>query len=171
MELRSGTLTIHTDVAGSAARMGHRLAIAVKDWSVTVTTADDDDPVAVEFRADLPSMRVESGSGGLTPLTPVDKQVVVRNAAKTLDSKKYPDVTFRSAAVARDGDVVHVEGDLTIHGVTQRLAAQVALEDGRARASVPVRQTDFGIKPYSLMLGQLKVADEVVVTLDVELPA
>ena len=35
---------------------------------------------------------------------------------------------------------------------------------------IPVVQSDFGIKPYSPMLGQLKVADEVVVEIDVGVP-
>ena len=30
-------------------------------------------------------------------------------------------------------------------------------------ARVPVTQTDFGVKPFSLMMGALKVADEVTI--------
>jgi len=33
-----------------------------------------------------------------------------------------------------------------------------------------VRQSDFGIKPYSHMLGQLKVVDEVILAVDVAVP-
>ena len=51
--------------------------------------------------------------------------------------------------------------------MSRPLQAQVEVADGRARAAIPVLQSDFGIKAYSLMLGQLKVADEVVVELDV----
>ena len=58
-------MTIHTDVAGSASRMGHRLVIAVDDWSASVEMRAKK-PVAVQFRAALDSLRVESGSGGIT---------------------------------------------------------------------------------------------------------
>jgi hypothetical protein len=34
-----------------------------------------------------------------------------------------------------------------------------------------VRQTEWGIKPYSALFGALKVADEVHVEVDVALPA
>ncbi len=165
MDLIAGTVRIRTGVAGSAARMGHRLVIAVDDWSATVDLRRGK-PTAVRFRASLRSLRVESGRGGITPLTPVDKQVIGRNAAKVLDTEHHPEVTF-------SGEVTggyEVSGDLTIHGVTQPLTATVEVAEGRARASIPVRQTDFGVKPYSLMLGQLKVEDEVIVHLDVELP-
>jgi hypothetical protein len=37
----------------------------------------------------------------------------------------------------------------------------------RLLATVPLRQTAFGIKPYSAALGALKVRDEVTVTLSV----
>ena len=169
MEIDSGTVTIHTDVAGSASRMGHRLVIAVDDWSASVEMRAKK-PVAVQFRAALDSLRVESGSGGITPLTPVDRQVIVRNATKTLDVKRHPEVTFRSSEMATAAGRVDVVGELTIHGVTQPLTATLALADDRATASIPVRQTDFEVKPYSLMFGQLKVADEVVVELDVQIP-
>jgi polyisoprenoid-binding protein YceI len=63
-----------------------------------------------------------------------------------------------------------VVGELTIHGRSRPLQARIDVAEGRACASIPVVQTEFGIKPYSLMLGQLKVADEVTVELDVALP-
>jgi hypothetical protein len=46
----------------------------------------------------------------------------------------------------------------------------LTLADGRATGSITVTQTDFGIKPYSAMLGQLKVSDDVTVELDIALP-
>lgn len=167
MELRDGTVTIGTDVAGSAARMGHRLRIAVQDWSASVTLVRKK-PTAVVFRAALDSLSVISGSGAVTPLTVVDKQLIKRNAAKTLDTDDYPEVGFESSAIVVTGDQITVDGELTIHGVAAPLTATLTFAQGRATASIPIRQTDFGIKPYSLMLGQLKVADEVVVDLDIE---
>ena len=80
-------------------------------------------------------------------------------------------MVFASSEIRATADRVDVVGELTIHGVTQPLSASLALADGRATASIPVRQTDFGVKPYSLMLGQLKVADEVIVEIDAEIPA
>lgn len=171
MELGSGdgSVKVRTGVAGSASRMGHRLVLDVQDWSAEVEM-DGGKPVAVQFSARLGSLIVESGSGGITPLTVVDRQVIRRNAAKVLDAGTYPEVTFTSTSLKVGKKGIDVSGELTIHNVTQQLDAHLDIADGRATASIPVVQTDFDIKPYSAMLGQLKVQDEVTVDLDIALP-
>lgn len=165
-----GTVKVRTGVAGSASRMGHRLVLAVQDWSAEVEVTDGV-PVAVAFRAALDSLSVESGSGGVTPLTVVDKQVIRRNAAKVLDTGGYPEVTFAATEVTLAGGHLTVTGELTIHGEAQPLTAMLSLQGDRVTASIPVVQSDFGIRPYSAMLGQLKVSDEVTVDLDITIPA
>lgn len=164
-----GTIKVRTGVAGSASRMGHRLVLNVEDWSAEVEMTDGA-PVSVHFRADLGSLQVESGTGGVTPLTVVDRQVIRRNAGKVLDSGEYPEVTFSCTEVAVADGAMSVSGDLTIHGQTQPLTTNLDLAGTRVTASIPVVQSDFGIRPYSAMLGQLKVSDEVTVDLDITVP-
>lgn len=161
-----GTVTIRTGVAGSAARMGHRLVIAVTDWRADIEM-DGDIPTAVTFTAELDSLSVQSGKGGVTPLTVVDKQVIKRNAAKVLESSEFPQVEFRSESLLVTEGTVDVAGTLTIHGVSEPLDTTLTLRDGRVTGSIPITQSDFGIHPYSAMLGQLKVNDEVMVELDI----
>lgn len=165
-----GTVQVRTGVAGSASRMGHRLVLLVTDWSAHVEVADGV-AQSVTFTADLDSMQVKSGSGGVTPLTVVDKQVIHRNANKALEVGKYPTVEFSSTEIVMTEGTIDIAGSLTIHGVTESLDTTLTIADGRATGSIPVTQTDFGIKPYSAMLGQLKVSDEVKVELDIALPA
>ncbi|MFN8129671.1 MAG: YceI family protein [Candidatus Nanopelagicales bacterium] len=166
-----GTVKVRTGVAGSASRMGHRLVLNVEDWSAQVEVTDGV-VVSVQFRADLETLHVESGRGGVTPLTVVDKQVIRRNAAKVLDVGTYPEVTFSSTEIEVTEDTVTVTGDLTIHDVTLPLTAELTRDGDHVTGSIPVVQSDFGIRPYSAMLGQLKVLDEVTVDLDITvLPA
>ena len=164
-----GTVTVRTGVAGSAARMGHRLVLRVTEWSAQVQV-EGDQPTSLVFRASLNSLKVESGSGGVTPLTIVDKQVIQRNASKSLDVGEYPEAVFECHHIVMTEGTIDLAGDLTIHGVTEALDTTLTIVDGRAVGSVPVVQSDFGIKPYSAMLGQLKVSDEVTVELDIALP-
>ena len=60
-------------------------------------------------------------------------------------------------------------------GNPRPLAATVELDraDGQVHAhcSVGLIQSEFGVTPYSAMLGQLRVADEVRVELDVTVAA
>lgn len=165
IELTSGTVIVRTGTEGAAARAGHRLELTFEDWSGEVHLVGGL-PQAMSLRVGLASLTVVAGTGGVTPLTPVDKQLIKRNAVKTLDAGRFPDVRFESASIVG----ATVAGELTIHGTTREITADIEVADGRATASIPVRQTDFGVKPYSLMLGQLKVADEVMVELDIEVP-
>ena len=56
-------------------------------------------------------------------------------------------------------------------GVTRPLTAQLTIEDGGSiRGTIPLRQSDWGIKPYRGLMGALKVRDEVEVVVDVRLP-
>jgi polyisoprenoid-binding protein YceI len=164
-----GTVKVRTGVAGSASRMGHRLVLRLGDWSALVAV-DAGQPTSITFQGSLDSLEVESGKGGVTPLTVVDKQVIHRNANKALDVERYPEVTFTSTEIVMTEGTLDIAGDLTIHGVTEPLDTTLTLADGRATGSITVTQTDFGIKPYSAMLGQLKVSDDVTVELDIALP-
>ena len=44
------------------------------------------------------------------------------------------------------------------------------MSDGDLSAVAVVKQTDWGMKPYSALFGALKVADEVVVWIKAALP-
>ena len=107
-----GSLTLHTGVAGSAARMGHSLIIVVDDWSATVTLARGT-PRSVRLTADLTSLRVESGSGGIKPLSDGDREAIRGNALRTLHADQHPQVTFESSSIRAQGVGLAVEGTLT----------------------------------------------------------
>ncbi len=81
---------------------------------------------------------------------------------------RHPEVRVR-ATWTRDGDRAVVEGDLTIVGVTRPFRAEAARDGDRWRASHTVDQTAFGIRPFTALLGALKVRRDVVVR--VSLPA
>ena len=61
-----------------------------------------------------------------------------------------------------------IEGTLTMHGTTQPLRLQVTSEaPGQFRGGATVRQTDFGITPYSGFFGTLKLKNEIAVEFEV----
>ena len=64
-----------------------------------------------------------------------------------------------------------MQGELTLVGKTAPLAFDVAVgADGALSGSAVVKQSDWGIKPYSALFGALKVADEVEVVARRRLP-
>jgi len=167
-----GSLTVRTDVAGPAARMGHRLLLTFDDWAGLVTVAEEL-PTSLRVDVELASLRVLSGTGGATPLSPVDKQVIKYNATKSLGVAEHPRGTFTSDRIeAADGEL-HIPGHLMIAGENRPLTlAFTAVRQGSAytvAGGAALRQSDFGVDPYSLLRGALRVADEVEVRVDLSL--
>jgi polyisoprenoid-binding protein YceI len=57
-----------------------------------------------------------------------------------------------------------------MHGVSRGIRLEVtSQEPGRYRGTATIRQTDFGITPYSGFFGALKLRDEVTVEFEVSI--
>jgi hypothetical protein len=151
---------VRTERTGAASKAGHDLLLEVTAWEATL----DDDRVALD--ADATSLRVREGTGGMQALGPDD----IANIEETIDKEVLleRDIAFRSTRLERVRDgVLHVRGDLTIVGRTHPIAFDLLLgNDGSVRGGAVVKQSDWGMKQYSILFGALKVADEVEVAID-----
>jgi polyisoprenoid-binding protein YceI len=185
VELRSGTwtvgpaegsLVVRTKREGAAARMGHDLTLTATRWHATVSV-DSETPDASTVRAivDSSSLVVTEATGGAIGLSASQKIDVETNIReKVLHSEKHPQITFSSTSVSSDPRGGSVSGDLTLAGKTRPLTLAVRLDDSSgnvtASATTSIVQSEFGMKPYSAMLGGLKVRDVVELSIDVTLP-
>jgi polyisoprenoid-binding protein YceI len=162
------TLTVRTRKAGAASKAGHNLRIEVTSWRATLDIADDPAGSALELTADPRSLRVRQGTGGVHALDDDDKA----NIDKTIDDEVLEGaaIAFRSRRVAPAGGALSVEGDLEIGGRRRPVAFALTATDGRLSGGARIKQTDWGIKPYSALFGTLKVVDEVDVEIDGTLP-
>jgi polyisoprenoid-binding protein YceI len=162
----AGELRIRTGVAGRAAKMGHRLTIAMQSWEATVRWAGDK-PKSAELTVAVDSLAVISGEGGIKPLAGPEKGVARSNALKSLDAKKFPQIRFVADGIAKTGDGYRLTGTTEIHGTARPQVVDLTVEDRgdtwALSTQVSITQSDFGVKPYSLFMGSLKVADEVTV--------
>ena len=96
---------------------------------------------------------------------------------RDLESAKNPKITFKSVSVSdvkqtgNDAYSFVVNGDLTLRGVTKLIAVPVAAtitpQQIRATGKYTLKQTDYGIKPYSAAGGTVKVKDEIVVNFNI----
>ena len=166
----SGTLTVRTKRTGAAAKAGHNLVIEVTAWRATLEIAEDPAESSVELDADAASLRVREGTGGMQALGDDDKEDI----RKTIDDdvlKTLP-IEFRSSSVEADGSRWSVRGDLTLVGTAAPISFELELgDDGAIEGGAVVKQSNWGIKPYSALFGALKVADEVKVSLAAKLPS
>ena len=171
LDASNGDVLIHTGVAGRAARLGHRLTIAVTSWRATVSWAGGV-PSAVEFVADVESLEVRRGEGGLKSLSGPEKVLARSNALGSLDADDSPRISFAANEIEESGDGYRLVGSLEIKGRSNPCTVDLRVEDlgtsWRMTSETVVRQSDFGVKPYSLMLGALKVSDDVTVAVTAE---
>jgi polyisoprenoid-binding protein YceI len=84
-----------------------------------------------------------------------------------LCARRHPEVRVR-ARFTREGDRVTLDGTLSIASVERPLRAEARLEGGRWCLAHTVDQRDFGIKPFSALLGALKVRRDVTVRLAID---
>ena len=164
----NASLQVKTYREGMAAKVGHDLVIDVTHWDATVDLTAS----TVELNADPRSLQVREGVRGLKPLTDKDRSEIHRN----IDDKvlRGQPIAFRSTAVrlaGADGPLL-VDGRLTMAGETRPVTAQLDVDaDGRVSGTIPLVQSDWGIKPYRGLMGALKVRDGLEIVLDARLPA
>jgi len=155
----NGSLRVNTTRQGVAAKVGHDLAIEVQTWEATLNT-DGADPT-LELSADGSSLKVVDGHGGAKPLSDGDRKKIDKNIDKDVLGGKP--IRFQSTGPGA--------GDLELAGTTRPAAFDLKIaDDGTFTGHAKVVQSEWGIKPYSAMMGALKVADEVEIAIEGKLP-
>lgn len=165
-------ILVQTGREGLAARVGHDLTLEITQWSARITVPPGGGAAAALVTADLDlgSLVVRAGTGGAKPLSDKDRRDIQASARKTLGAA--PKATFASSGVipsaAGPAAGGTIEGTLTLNGTSRPVRLVVtSLAPGQYRGSLPVRQTDFGITPYSGFFGALKLRDEVTVEFEI----
>ena len=165
---RASVLLVHAGKSGLLKGFGHEHQVRAHAFSGTVTYFPDDpgrSRVRVTVLTDSLLVVPEADSADIPEITRTMRE-------KTLRVDSFPVIEYGSRAVELVGaggaaGITHVRvtGDLTMVGVTRPVSLDLALEvladTLRAEGSFVVKQTDFGIQPYSKVLGLVKVKDEV----------
>jgi len=160
----NASLHVETGRSGAAAKAGHDLIIDVTSWEATLEVGDAS---SLELSADPTSLHVREGKGGLQALGDDDKADIRKTIDK--DVLKQKDVKFTSSSVESAGDGLKVNGDLEMGGKSKPVSFDLSESGGTLIGSADVKQSDWGIKPYSALFGALKVNDEVKVVVEAKL--
>jgi polyisoprenoid-binding protein YceI len=165
-----GRITLRTSRDGLAAQAGHDLTIEVSRWSGELVIGADLAPASLDARVELGSLVVQAGTGGLKPLTDRDKREIIATARKVLSVDRYPQATFTASSFSPSDDGGTIDGTFTLAGQSGPLRLDVhQIGPDRYQATATVRQTSFGIKPYSGFLGALRVSDAVELEADIRI--
>ncbi|MFY1621464.1 YceI family protein, partial [Micromonospora sp. WMMD736] len=93
-------------------------------------------------------------------------------ALKSLDAGRHPQVRFRTTDVTLTEDCYRLVGTLEIHGKSREHTVELGAEDigdrWRMTCESEVVQTEFGVRPFSMFMGSMKVADTVTVSFSAE---
>src|SRR4051794_19875431 len=157
----NGTLTVRTGKGGAASKAGHNLRMEVTRWTATLELGDQP---SLALSADPRSFQVVEGSGGVMPLGDEEKAAIPQTINEEV--LKGTPIEFRSTQMQVDGDHVDVQGELDVLGNRQPLGFALEIADGRVRGTARIKQSEWGMKPYSALFGTLKVADEVEIAVD-----
>jgi polyisoprenoid-binding protein YceI len=151
---------------------------SLHDWSCQTTKLDAD----IEFDA----ASAAAASTATPKVLKVNVKVPVKsltcnhggmndNVYKALKADQSPTVsyilgTFKTAD-AKDGYTLKTNGTLNIAGTEKPIEMEVVATrqaDGslKATGTVPIKMTDYGIKPPTMMFGRIKTGDEVKVSFE-----
>lgn len=163
---------------GALARLGHDHAVTGRQiygfaWLPANGAARADVYLHIaELIVDNPAAR--KAAGLTSEPTAADRDGTYRNMLASFDADQYPSVLLHVTVPMAEPlgtDQPRIASvDLTLHGTMRRLTVpvQVALHDDQFRAtgSFKIRQTDFGITPFSVFGGVLAVRDELELRFD-----
>jgi len=119
----------------------------------------------------VPVKSLKCGHGGMD-----------NNLYKALNADATPEISYIMATFevvpgeVKDSFTLKTAGTLTISGKENKIAMDVIanrLPDGTVKATgpVPVKMTDYGIKPPTAIFGRLKTGDEVKVSFELTVGA
>jgi hypothetical protein len=162
---------------GSATRLGHQHGVEGKLKSGKVTLGAGGELVfdMKSFTADTEEARKKVGLEGKKVSESEAKKVTdTMRSADVLDVEKFPTAVYKIVAIkpaekqdAGAPGIYQVNGRFTLHGAEQPLQFKAKLErtnkEGvlKLRGSFTVKQTAYGMTPYSAAGGLAKVADEL----------
>jgi polyisoprenoid-binding protein YceI len=173
-----GRLLIKTRRTGLGRRAGHDLTIEATRWSGTLTLAPEEATTvagataggsSVQVTVPVEGLDVREGAGGVLPLSDQDRIEILGNLRKLLAADRHPEITFAADRASGEPGDFTVEGELTIAGRAEPLSLRAQAGDGRITGTATVKQTRWGIKPYSALFGALKLADDIAVEFDLRL--
>ncbi len=165
------TFTVSVFRSGLFKAFGHDHTIAVQVFSGEAQFTPGGGTGALE-------MTVKADSLSVTDKASAGDKPKIEHTMKTdvLETAKYPDIIFKSAKVTAQhlkGDEYSLllTGNLTLHGVTRLIefpgTATITGNTLRAKGTFPLKQTDYSIKPVSVMGGAVKVKNEIEISFDI----
>lgn len=177
IDAAQSAVRIHVFRAGRAAQLGHNHVLAVPALDGFVWLPAEGLVGArceLEFRLDeleldRPEWRAALGPGWASRVSP---EAIAATRANMLgdahlQAARFPSVRLRSLQISGELPKLALQLEVALHGQRQQvwLPLQIELDAAQLHASgsLVLRQSDFGITPFSVFGGLLAVRDELLI--------
>lgn len=165
---------------GAMARLGHNHVIASHQLAGSVYVTDD--PLATRFEITFPVSGLTVDEPALREAAGPDFPPAVPQSARDgthknllsealLDGANYPEIRLRALDIRAAGEAYDAGVEILFKGqaYARRVPVGVRREAGMLVASgeFPLRQSELGLKPFSVAMGSLVVLDEMHIRFEV----
>ena len=180
IDAAASQVRVHVFRAGRAARLGHNHVLSTPQldgWVLLPAEALEGGRFELAFRLDqleldAPAQRAALGPAWASALSAEAVAATRSNmlGETGLQAERFPVVRLRGLQIVGAAPQLAAQVEVTLHGQRQIqwLALHTELTDTvlRTRGALVLRQTDFGVQPFSVAGGLLAVQDELVVTFE-----
>jgi len=171
---------IHAFRAGRAAALGHNHVLAAPaftGYALTATSGLAASRFDLAFRLDAltlddPQHRAALGGAFAAPLSTEAIAATRANMLgdNALQAQQFPWVRVRSLELAGEAPKVAARVAVELHGQTREQWVPLTVtglpQTLRVQGALVLRQSDFGVRPFSVLGGLLAVQDALVVDFD-----
>ena len=167
------TFTVQAFAEGLFSAFGHDPVIAIRNFSGALKFIPGTfESASLRISIDANSLAV---TGEAKEKDRSDIERTMRD--EVLEVQKYPEIVFTSTSISTsrlsEGRYrARIIGDLTLHGATQKnvwISAETSVSGDslRAKGDFSLKQTDFGIKPFSAVGGTIKLKNDLKFVFDI----
>lgn len=174
---QASTVRIYVFRSGTAARLGHNHVLSAPQFAGLLYLPAEEIARArfdVEFRLDQleidrPEYRSALGSAFSSVLSPDQIQGTREHmlGSNSMQADRYPFVRIHSLQISGESPKIAAQVRVEIHGQTRDTWVPLMVEELAGHLSVSgalvIKQTEYGIQPYSILGGLLAVKDEILV--------
>ncbi|MFQ5713433.1 MAG: YceI family protein [Candidatus Scalinduaceae bacterium] len=171
----SGKMSVYTYKEGLLSKLAHDLLIDVKNFKVNLNVPEaglTSGSLEVELQADSLKVDCAMKESERQPDTLKEKDIADIEkdmAKKVLHPDKYPTVNFCSKEIKEKEAGYHVNGELSLHGVTKTIDFDIDTNGDNLKGRFSILQKDYGIKPFKAMMGTLRIKNEISFAFDLSL--
>lgn len=173
-------VTIEVRRAGALARLGHNHVVVSSGESGAAWFGPDLAASGFEIRlpvralvVDDPAARATAGPDFPGTVPEESRRGTYANMLReeVLDAARYPEIVVSATGLAGTWERPSLNASVTLRGVTREIAVPITLRREPktlfASGRLHIRQTDFGITPFSIGGGAVQVADDVEVRFEI----